>query len=302
MPADSKFRVKLLLLLLQRLRVETRDGVTITERGKEKINRASSSPTIEKTRCPPSESRASSSSSPPPPSPPPRHPVHVFNSKIDEGRKALQRSQLLFRRKEDTRAIEDISKCIEHLWLVLRYAILNLEVIQAAISLAKQEGLLVSLDLASFEAGALVHVYTDGTVLVAHEGVEMGQGLHTKVAQITASAFNILLSSVFISDTSTNKVRMEPVASRNNFNSFAKEESRSAAIGRQQMVTEKGGNSIQTLGRDSVRNEEKTRRLLAGGEGLDQKIKKKRSIGAIGNRVVTGERDVKRSVSSKGKC
>ncbi|KAG5098980.1 hypothetical protein AAZX31_17G238500 [Glycine max] len=36
-------------------------------------------------------------------------------------------------------------------WLVLRYAILNLEVIQAAILLAKQEGLLVSLDLASFE-------------------------------------------------------------------------------------------------------------------------------------------------------
>ncbi|CAJ1973292.1 unnamed protein product [Sphenostylis stenocarpa] len=36
-------------------------------------------------------------------------------------------------------------------WLVLRYAILNLEVIQAAIHLAKQEGLLVSLDLASFE-------------------------------------------------------------------------------------------------------------------------------------------------------
>ncbi|KAL4365950.1 hypothetical protein AHAS_Ahas07G0157300 [Arachis hypogaea] len=39
----------------------------------------------------------------------------------------------------------------QHLWLVLRYAILNLELIQAAISLAKQEGLLVSLDLASFE-------------------------------------------------------------------------------------------------------------------------------------------------------
>ncbi|XP_047158441.1 uncharacterized sugar kinase slr0537-like [Vigna umbellata] len=36
-------------------------------------------------------------------------------------------------------------------WLVLRYAILNLEVIQAAIHLAKQEGLLISLDLASFE-------------------------------------------------------------------------------------------------------------------------------------------------------
>ncbi|XLT73244.1 hypothetical protein HN873_029670 [Arachis hypogaea] len=95
---------------------------------------------------------------------------------------------------------------MEHLWLVLRYVILNLKVIQAAISLAKQEGLFVSLDLASFEAGALVHVYTDGTILVTHEGVKIGQSLHTKVAQIAASAFNIPLSSVFISDTSTDKV------------------------------------------------------------------------------------------------
>ncbi|RDY01496.1 Xanthine dehydrogenase 1 [Mucuna pruriens] len=99
------------------------------------------------------------------------------------------------------------------------------------------------------QAGALVQVYTDGTVLVTHGGVEMGQGLHTKVAQIAASAFNIPLSSVFISETSTDKVpnasptaasassdmygaavldaceqimaRMEPIASQRNFNSFA---------------------------------------------------------------------------------
>ncbi|KAG0460141.1 hypothetical protein HPP92_023269 [Vanilla planifolia] len=56
------------------------------------------------------------------------------------------------------------------------------------------------------QAGALVQVYTDGSVLVTHGGVEMGQGLHTKVAQIAASSFSIPLSSVFISETCTDKV------------------------------------------------------------------------------------------------
>ncbi|CAL0304018.1 unnamed protein product [Lupinus luteus] len=76
-----------------------------------------------------------------------------------------------------------------------------------------------------------------------------------------------------------------------------REESRPGAIGRHQMSTEKDGNL--TLGVGSVRNEEKTRRLLAGGEGLDQKIKKKRSVGTVGNRVITGERDIKRATLTK---
>jgi xanthine dehydrogenase/oxidase len=56
------------------------------------------------------------------------------------------------------------------------------------------------------QAGALVHVYHDGSVLVAHGGTEMGQGLHTKMTMIAAEALQIPLSDVFISETATNTV------------------------------------------------------------------------------------------------
>lgn len=56
------------------------------------------------------------------------------------------------------------------------------------------------------QAGALIHIYTDGTVLVTHGGVEMGQGLHTKIAQIVATELNISVSEIYIAETSTDKV------------------------------------------------------------------------------------------------
>jgi xanthine dehydrogenase large subunit len=56
------------------------------------------------------------------------------------------------------------------------------------------------------QAGALVQVYTDGSVLVNHGGTEMGQGLHTKVCQIVADELGVPLGSVRISASDTSKV------------------------------------------------------------------------------------------------
>ncbi|MCZ6590922.1 MAG: xanthine dehydrogenase molybdopterin binding subunit [Alphaproteobacteria bacterium] len=56
------------------------------------------------------------------------------------------------------------------------------------------------------QAGALVHVYTDGSVHLNHGGTEMGQGLFTKVAQVVASVFEIDLDNIKISSTRTDKV------------------------------------------------------------------------------------------------
>ena len=56
------------------------------------------------------------------------------------------------------------------------------------------------------QAGALVHVYSDGTVLLNHGGTEMGQGLFTKVRQVVAHEFGVAPDRVRVSASDTSKV------------------------------------------------------------------------------------------------
>ncbi|MEE9099522.1 xanthine dehydrogenase molybdopterin binding subunit [Pseudomonas nitroreducens] len=56
------------------------------------------------------------------------------------------------------------------------------------------------------QAGALIHLYTDGSIQLNHGGTEMGQGLNTKVAQIVAEEFQVPLECVAITATRTDKV------------------------------------------------------------------------------------------------
>ncbi len=56
------------------------------------------------------------------------------------------------------------------------------------------------------QAGALVHIYTDGTIQINHGGTEMGQGLYIKIAQIVANEFDVDLDTVKATATRTDKV------------------------------------------------------------------------------------------------
>ncbi|KAI0219543.1 Xanthine dehydrogenase/oxidase [Lamellibrachia satsuma] len=59
-------------------------------------------------------------------------------------------------------------------------------------------------------SGALLHVYTDGSVLLAHGGVEIGQGLNTKMIQIASRVLKIPMSKIHVSEYSSDKVPNAP--------------------------------------------------------------------------------------------
>ncbi|MCL5261364.1 MAG: molybdopterin-dependent oxidoreductase [Gammaproteobacteria bacterium] len=60
------------------------------------------------------------------------------------------------------------------------------------------------------QGSALVWIYTDGTVIVSHGGVEMGQGLNTKVAQIVAKEFGLDMSHIRVESTNTSRIGNTP--------------------------------------------------------------------------------------------
>lgn len=56
------------------------------------------------------------------------------------------------------------------------------------------------------QGGALILVYTDGSVLLTTGAVEMGQGVHTKMIQVASRALEIPVEKIHISETATDKV------------------------------------------------------------------------------------------------
>jgi len=56
------------------------------------------------------------------------------------------------------------------------------------------------------QAGALLHIYSDGSIHLNHGGTEMGQGLNTKIAQIVADALQVDFDTIKITKTTTEKV------------------------------------------------------------------------------------------------
>jgi len=105
------------------------------------------------------------------------------------------------------------------------------------------------------QAGALVHIYNDGTVAVNHGGTEMGQGLNTKIHGIASSEFGVSPEFIKISSTNTSKVpnsSATAASSGSDLNGMAvknaidKLKSRLAEVAANELNAKLAGNSIQS--------------------------------------------------------
>lgn len=87
------------------------------------------------------------------------------------------------------------------------------------------------------QAGALIHIYTDGSIHLNHGGTEMGQGLNTKVAQIVAEVFQVDISRIQITATNTDKVpNTSPTAASSGADLNGKAAQNAAEIIKQRLI------------------------------------------------------------------
>ena len=116
------------------------------------------------------------------------------------------------------------------------------------------------------QAGALVHVYRDGSISLNHGGTEMGQGLFVKVAQVVAEEFGVGLDRVKITATSTAKVpNTAPTAA-----SAGTDLNAQAALAACRAIKERLFDFIQEkygVGRDRVQFRDG--KVLIGNEAMD---------------------------------
>src|SRR5690606_3064020 len=87
------------------------------------------------------------------------------------------------------------------------------------------------------QAGALIHIYTDGSIHLNHGGTEMGQGLNTKVAQVVAEVFQVDFQRIQITATNTDKVpNTSPTAASSGADLNGKAAQNAAEILKQRLI------------------------------------------------------------------
>ncbi|WP_246589902.1 xanthine dehydrogenase molybdopterin binding subunit [Marinobacterium ramblicola] len=101
------------------------------------------------------------------------------------------------------------------------------------------------------QAGALLHIYTDGSIQLNHGGTEMGQGLHTKVVQIVAETLSVAPEQIQVTATRTDKVPNTSPTAASSGTDLNGQAARNAAIELKQRISqciaEQKGEEIDTV-------------------------------------------------------